>query len=157
MYCPNCGKSNPNEQRYCRSCGLSLQAISQTLDHELSAGGTATEIIRREQKGWPNPLLYGLLMLTLGIIIVIIGQRLLGEKSIADIGILIALLGIGLLGFKGVLLTLSQFGLPTQPTALSDAEAQTKLPAASQFGAVPSVAEQTTRHFEAVYSERKAE
>jgi hypothetical protein len=31
MYCPNCGKITSLEQRFCRSCGLSLERISQLL------------------------------------------------------------------------------------------------------------------------------
>ncbi|CAN5420597.1 hypothetical protein BH10ACI1_BH10ACI1_34260 [soil metagenome] len=31
MFCPNCGGENKNEQNYCRSCGLKLDAISQVV------------------------------------------------------------------------------------------------------------------------------
>ena len=30
MYCPNCGKTNSPEQRFCRSCGLGLEKIVQS-------------------------------------------------------------------------------------------------------------------------------
>ena len=160
MYCPNCGKDNSNEQRFCRSCGLSLQVISQVLGNEPSASESddiSIEIIKREQKKWQNPFMYGFLMLTLGIIIVIFGKTLLGEQLVADIGTVMAFLGIGLLGFKGVSLMLSQSSSSPQSKALPEGEATTKLPPASQFGTLPSVTEHTTRHLEPIYSERKAE
>jgi hypothetical protein len=31
MYCPNCGRNNPREIRFCASCGTNLEAVSQAL------------------------------------------------------------------------------------------------------------------------------
>jgi hypothetical protein len=31
MFCPNCGKSNTREQKYCRACGLSLEVTLASL------------------------------------------------------------------------------------------------------------------------------
>ena len=31
MFCPNCGKDNSLEQKYCASCGTNLEAVSQAL------------------------------------------------------------------------------------------------------------------------------
>lgn len=154
MYCPNCGKDNSNEQRFCRSCGLSLQAISHSLANitAVSESDGVSAEVGREHNKLQNALMYGFLMLTLGIIIVIFGKTLLGEQLVADIGTVMAFLGIGLLGFKGVSLMLSQ----PQSKALSEAEATNKLPPATQFGVMPSVTEHTTRHLEPIYREQKA-
>ncbi len=35
MYCPNCGKENSAEQKFCRSCGLSLEQAVQSLAEQL--------------------------------------------------------------------------------------------------------------------------
>lgn len=35
MYCPNCGKENSTEQKFCRSCGLSLEKTVESLADQL--------------------------------------------------------------------------------------------------------------------------
>ena len=35
MYCPNCGKQNTESQNFCRSCGLALERIAQSLNEQL--------------------------------------------------------------------------------------------------------------------------
>lgn len=31
MYCPDCGKTNSAEQKFCRACGLQLEQVVQSL------------------------------------------------------------------------------------------------------------------------------
>lgn len=160
MYCPSCGKENSVEQRFCRSCGLSLLPIFQALAHEPSTTksvGSSVETVNREQKGWQNPLLYGLLIILVGLIIAIFGKMILVEKLVSDIGVVIALLGVGLLGLKGVLIMLPQSKITATPEALLHREPMTKLPTALHSGEPASVTEHTTRTFEPIYSERRSE
>ena len=160
MYCPNCGKENPEKPRFCRSCGLGLGAISQALVNELSttkSDGSSIEIVELERKRWHNPLMYGFLMLMLGMVIVIFGKKIAGEQLIADLGMIIAMLGIGLICFKGVSLIRSQSAPSRQSKSLMESKPTTELPSALPSGDPASVAEHTTRHFEPIYSKRKAE
>ena len=160
MYCPNCGKENPENPRFCRSCGLGLRTISEALGNELSAtksDDSSLEIVEPEQKRWRNPLIYGFLMLLLGMVIVIFGKKVAAEQLIADLGMLIALLGISLLGYKGVSLLRSP-SIPSPRTKiLLESKPTTELPQALPSGEPTSVTEHTTRHFEPIYSERKAD
>ena len=155
MYCPNCGKENQGSPRFCRSCGLGLQTISQALANEVS-NGSSTEIAELERKRWHNPLIYGFLMLLLGMVIVIFGKKVAAEQLIADLGTLIAVLGIGLISFKGVSLLRSQSSSSPRSKTL-ESKPTTELPPALPVGEPASVTEQTTRHFEPIYSKRKAE
>jgi hypothetical protein len=102
MYCPNCGKQNSAEQKFCRSCGLGLQKVAQTLGEQLP---TKRDLSLQEKKerfeklgvaalsifgvGVAIPILYGIfykMMYTQG-------------KVIAGLGLLalIIVLGCGLL------------------------------------------------------------
>ena len=35
MYCPNCGNKNSEQQKFCRSCGLGLEKVAQSLVEQL--------------------------------------------------------------------------------------------------------------------------
>jgi hypothetical protein len=39
MYCPNCGKTNSADQKFCRSCGLGLERIAQSVAEQLPREG----------------------------------------------------------------------------------------------------------------------
>lgn len=35
MYCPNCGNKNSQGQKFCRSCGLGLEKVAESLNEQL--------------------------------------------------------------------------------------------------------------------------
>jgi hypothetical protein len=43
MFCPNCGRNNPRETKFCASCGTNLEAVSQALSGDKSDFFTKTE------------------------------------------------------------------------------------------------------------------
>ncbi|HEX6189993.1 MAG TPA: zinc-ribbon domain-containing protein [Pyrinomonadaceae bacterium] len=102
MYCPNCGNQNSADQKFCRSCGLGLQKVVQTLSEQLP---TKLDLSLQQKKerfeklgvaalsifgaGVAIPMLYGIfykMMYTQG-------------KVVAGLGLLalIIVLGCGLL------------------------------------------------------------
>ena len=49
MYCPNCGKTNAEDQNFCRSCGLGLEKIAQSLTEQLPAVAVQSLQERKER------------------------------------------------------------------------------------------------------------
>lgn len=49
MFCPNCGANNTTEQRFCRSCGLNLVDIAESLLLQVPSAESA-ELLRFERR-----------------------------------------------------------------------------------------------------------
>lgn len=49
MYCPNCGNKNSVDQRFCRSCGLGLEKVAQSLTEQLPTKTDLTLAQRKER------------------------------------------------------------------------------------------------------------
>ena len=59
MYCPNCGKQTSAKEKFCRSCGMSLQTISQILaEHRTAAeaGKSPAEIVELTAQQLEQPV-----------------------------------------------------------------------------------------------------
>jgi zinc-ribbon domain len=150
MYCPSCGKENPEGRRFCRSCGLSLQAITPALAGEsptTSVEESSVEPSSRLQAAWQNPFIYALLLIVLGVILGAIGERPLRSQTAHDIGTIIALLGVGLLGLKGVMLIVA----PPRPALRAKRAMQVEQTSERTLLSAepPSVTENTTRELDA--------
>jgi hypothetical protein len=44
MFCPNCGRDNSNERKFCASCGTNLEAVSQALSGNRDDFFTKTDV-----------------------------------------------------------------------------------------------------------------
>lgn len=159
MYCPDCGKANPVGQKFCRSCGLSLKPVSQALAGEVvpaDAGVNSRALIVGQQGFWQNPLIYALLLILLGIVIGVVGDRVFHTPAVSDIGTIIALLGVGLLGFKGVMLVVSPPKYSPRKKQTPEIE-ETFQPNPRMLSAEPpSVTENTTRQLDATSDREKS-
>ena len=49
MYCPDCGAKNAAKQRFCRSCGLGLEKITQTLAEQRPSQFEESLLARKER------------------------------------------------------------------------------------------------------------
>jgi hypothetical protein len=158
MYCPQCGKKNLEQQRFCRSCGLSLHDVALAMTGEpLPTLADETGKDRpHSRRGWSySPVFYALLLIVTGALAAgVFGPSGLHLDLLAGIGGLIALLGIGLLGLKGVLLIVR----PSQPRRDVDGrsiEATKRLEPGALAGVEPaSVTEHTTRSLEPIVTDR---
>src|SRR5262245_3694451 len=104
MYCPRCGKENPEKQRFCNSCGLKLESISNVITDEAaeSRDDRFIEGFRGGYKGWQAPLIYAFVVIAAGMLIGFIGYKILSVKTLGDIGTLVSLVGVVVLLLKGI-------------------------------------------------------
>ena len=126
MYCPNCGKPNSAEQRFCRSCGLSLEKTVESLAEQLPAIALDKGIRERKQKidRWLNVAGGTLIsILVVSVIWGIISEIILAKQEVLGgsifLGFFVALVLSALLAFYRETLVrgaakrkLSQSGLP---------------------------------------------
>src|SRR5215813_2621559 len=56
MFCPNCAAQNDVAQRYCRTCGLKLDAIAQDLSSQRPSDEFARLLKRKRQFEWAGAL-----------------------------------------------------------------------------------------------------
>jgi hypothetical protein len=156
MFCPNCGNDNSAEQRFCRLCGLRLDGISQVVRQELQESESKVQIVHGSAFNLRSLLLtawhYGLFLMALGMIIIGVGKKLIGEQLIADIGTVTSLLGLGLLVARGMLLLKGQTNRP--PNVPAKADTTTQLTPLLEAKEHPSVTDFTTRNFDPAYAER---
>jgi hypothetical protein len=153
MYCPNCGKQNSSEQSFCRACGLRLQAISQALARELSPGEAADVDQLQPSPGsrklGSQPLLLaGFLTMMFGVIVGVLGKKMLSTEWVSSVGALIAILGMSLMGYAAITLMapLSRKSAKSKPASPADLTTDRQL--AAPPASVPSVTENTTRELE---------
>lgn len=106
MYCPNCGKTNSTEHKFCRSCGFNLGKTAESLAEQLATTEISKNLQdkkRRVERLLAILISSGLSILVIGIIWTIIveviikeGEALVGSIFIAFIIglVLVALLFI---------------------------------------------------------------
>src|SRR6185503_9365280 len=50
MFCPDCGKENSPEQKFCRSCGLSLEKVAESVAEQRPATELNTHFKNRQRQ-----------------------------------------------------------------------------------------------------------
>jgi zinc-ribbon domain len=160
MYCPQCGKENPDQQRYCPSCGVSLHQVALVLAGEPPPiiATNASERQGLTRGGWSHsPVFYALMLIVTGALAAgVFGPAGLHLDLLAGIGGLIALLGVGLLGVKGVLLMIHPSDAPPPGISAPSAEATNRVqPGTLPAGEPPGVTEHTTRSMDPILTDRR--
>lgn len=155
MHCPNCGTQASADQKFCRSCGLELQAISQLVTQQL-AGQTITTPSERavERRARVARLLF------LGLCTLIGGAVVLEFEKRFELGTPGWLTG-QILAFGGLLImfyavlrptffpqkTIRSLPSPVEPVVADTTSKLALTPAAEP---VASITEHTTRTLEPV-------
>lgn len=149
MNCPKCGLPAAPEQKFCRSCGESLQMITQRLHDPavISHLESQTAIYTREETDRPNRLVsWGLIIMFLGASIGVVGKKLMHEDVVTVIGVLIAFAGMFLSIYPYVLLPTrgKHRGSPSSESEVKGQSEQKSLPQERTTEYVPGITERTT-------------
>ncbi len=160
MYCPNCGLATSTEQKFCRSCGLSLEKAALSLVEQLPAVELNTHVRERQRR--VERLLYMLggsaaVIFVVSLFWTVINEIIIGKGHVLG-GLIFLALILGFIVFA--LLMLYRDSLlkasskrPTQPT-LPQGENTARLLPESHIEPIPSVTERTT---ELLAAEKKSE
>ena len=139
MHCPNCGITAPLDQKFCRSCGLSLPEFSQLLEEKLPTE-EEVQVKRRKAERWSLRLwtIAGAI-LYIALYWAIISEIIIGKGHV--LGGVLFLLVITVISIGGLLMLYSlslnkrsAYGLSdqphvrdTSPESLTDARAELKM------------------------------
>jgi len=151
MYCPNCGKENSAEQKFCRSCGLSLEKAVQSLAEQLPALELDKNLRERQERvdrlinivaGTAISILVGGVLwgIIYGIIIVK-GEVIAGLFFLAFI---VGIVLFALLSLYSESLRKASGKRKSMQPPLTQASDTNELPPATQMEPLPSVTERTT-------------
>jgi hypothetical protein len=151
MICLTCGLQTLPEQKFCRSCGASLQITTQPLVEPLVEYAPSTNLpaapASREGQRPSGLMLWGFILMFVGVAIGVISKKLLHQEIVTVVGILLSLLGM--------FLTVYPYLLPpprrkhitsprSQPVVLSPSKPPAQLPQGNSAEYLPSVTEATT-------------
>jgi hypothetical protein len=150
MNCPKCGLQPLADQKFCRSCGASLQIITQPLADSAPAADlerTQAIILKDEKRGASRLVLWGLIIMFIGVAIGITGKMLIHEEIVTFTGALLSLAGMFLLVYPYLSPSPRQkydSSASSQPGVLTQAPPTKYLPQTSNIEFVSSITERTT-------------
>ena len=147
MTCPQCGSQTQSDQKFCRSCGASLQMTTQPLaeltapsDLERTSGLTS----RREYHRAKNLMLWGFITMFLGIVIGVVGKKLVHEDIVTVVGIVTSLAGMFLVVYPYLSPPPRKRKDRSAPAVVTGSRSTEYLPQGSSVEYVPSITERTT-------------
>src|SRR5215210_256926 len=105
MNCPKCGLQALPDQKFCRSCGDSLQMVTQPLAEHATVShlDRTPAIVSKHVKQRANsPALWGFIIMFIGVAIGVIGKMLMQEEMVTVIGVLLSLAGMFLVVYPSL-------------------------------------------------------
>jgi len=174
MYCPNCATETAIDQKFCRSCGMSLALVSQAMSSQSLVPDAAgkhpftASIEDRSERRQSKFMRWGFVILFAGLVFTILMgvggdevQRVnfsLGHfmNSLAGVGAAILLAGVGLIVYAGLLPSIKQPQAPPvraisppAPAINDPSTAPTTASMEPPAESLPSITEHTTYILEA--------
>ncbi|MBI3951136.1 MAG: zinc ribbon domain-containing protein [Acidobacteria bacterium] len=147
MYCPNCGRQATQGQRFCKSCGFNLLALSQSVSGQVVTPEEAKENRRRLEE-----VRHGVRTTFTGIGLMFFFFFFFHSMGFAAIGAIIFFAGLGRIASATVFATprrALEFRWPTQSEVQpSRAPLPVSAPPPQLETAPPSVTEHTTIRLE---------
>lgn len=150
MNCPKCGLQTLPDQKFCRSCGDSLQMITQPLAEHAAVSHlerTLAITAKGERQQTNRLTLWGFIIMFVGVAIGVTGKMLMHEEMITVVGVLVSLVGMFLTVYPYLSPPPRQKydSIPSpQPEVLIQSQPTKYLPQESNIEYVPSITERTT-------------
>jgi hypothetical protein len=151
MNCPKCGLPTSSDQKFCRSCGASLQMITQPLAEHAALSDlerTPAIILKDETQRTNSLMLWGFIIMFIGAAIGVIGKMLMHEEMVTVVGVLVSLAGMFLTVYPSLSSSPRRKYDPTiasaQPEALTQSHPTKYLSPESNIEFVSSITERTT-------------
>ncbi len=159
MFCPNCGSKNSTGQKFCRSCGLNLEKVAESLLEQLPIRMEESIERRRgrvETLGVVASWLFVAVALGFSLYQIVFRMILAGGKVLPGVALLVLLIcGILSVVFFNYANSLKAAAARRRLRQLTEREkTATKLLQEPHMEPIPSVTERTT---ELLYTERKGD
>ena len=154
MNCRKCGLQTLPDQRFCRSCGESLQPNTPPfVEHAtvLELERPPASILKDEKQRASGLMLWGFIIMFIGVAVGIIGKKLMHEDIVTVIGALVSIMGMFLTVYP-YLSPSSRRKIDSSPSSQPDILSQSQpgkyLPPERTIEYVPSITERTTNLLE---------
>jgi hypothetical protein len=150
MTCPKCGLETLADQKFCRACGARVQMTTQRLARPQAVtdlGKTSTIGAKGEDERVNHFVLWGFILMLIGVAIGVVGKKLLHEDIVTVVGVLLSLAGIFLVVYPYLAPSRRKeddSSFASQPEVLTPPQSRESLPDASSTEYVPSITERTT-------------
>ena len=150
MNCPKCDLPTLPDQKFCRSCGASLQMTTQPLAEYATVSDlerTPAITFHADRQRTNSLTSWGFIMMFIGVVIGIIGKMLMHQEMVTAIGVLVSVAGMFLTAYPYLLPSPRQKhdSIPSsQPEVLTESQPTRYLPQESNTAYVPSITERTT-------------
>ncbi|HET8670034.1 MAG TPA: zinc ribbon domain-containing protein [Candidatus Saccharimonadales bacterium] len=154
MHCPNCGKKTSIDQKFCRSCGMGLEAVSKAIASHQSGIDSSKPPVRGENSALRRMaimLFWGIVVFLMGGVILGVSKKMLHNDLVGLIGLVMVIAG-AILATYAVISPLWQqankSGQATEPKSAIELESSAQTLPEGLSASPPSITEQTTNILE---------